>query len=621
MFEFTADDLIIKSLACAALNPGLRSILIFDAPYQVLQQLADILAQMLASATSQVVEPHLLSASAQDDDLWGGLLLPTLQKDSAAVKFFFKLFSQERNAGKVQLITVPDLAKLDLAAARACVMLVGADVAHLERNGQRERWQPWQWWLAGCSNVGAVSPHLLDRFALRLSWKKFEARDRQQRTAGLLATVPVHAPSTMIQVAPQLLQQIMGVARQQVVVTPAALARVMDYVPEENYYPRRELALARFALALAQLAGDRALIAEHVDEAAAILGLEETGAVVEESEQPASESEAAPEPTEQQTQQPAETPASAATVAQDTSGTLVAHTQEATPFSPVTVTESVSRPYPEDEAPIEREATSLKIPYIRFSTSRSDRGLIYGVEQSDSLHDLAIVSTLTAAAMHQKIRGRDLTKQGLLIEKSDLCRYRRGYVTEQMLMLLLDYTSLRDCNWQDAILPYLSEAYTERASITIIKVGARDATQPLQAETINARNILVPRVGTALAAQHGTATPLAHGLDLALQTLHRALQHGRSAAQKVTFVVISDGRGNIPLEASRQKKLTTIVTREGVEDALQVASAIRDLKRVEAVVLNPRPRYYAELPQLLAEALGAQLVDIPTPANGWEVAP
>jgi len=308
-------------------------------------------------------------------------------------------------------------------------------------------------------------------------------------------------------------------------------------------------------------------------------------------------------------------------VAQDTSGTLVTHTQQATPLDLVTTTENISRPYPEDEAPIEREATSLKIPYIRFSTSRSHRGPIYGVEQSDSLRDLAIVSTLTAAAMRQKVRGHDPIKQGLLIEKSDLRRYRRGYVAEKMLMLLLDYTSLRDCNWQDAILPYLSEAYTERASITIIKVGARDATQPLQAETINARNILVPRVGTALAAQHGTATPLAHGLDLALQTLHRALQHGRSTAQKVTFVVISDGRGNIPLEASRQKKLTTIVTREGVEDARQVASAIRDLRRVEAVVLNPRPRYYAELPQLLAEALGAQLVDIPTPTSGREVAP
>ncbi len=224
MFEFTVDDLIIKSLACAALNPGLRSILIFDAPDLALQQLADILAQMLAIATGQVVESHLLSASAQDDDLWGGLLLPALKKDSPpATKPIFKLFSQERNASKIQLITVPDLAKLDLAAARACVMLVGADVAHLERNGQRERWQPQQWWVAGCSSVGAVSPHLLDRFALRLSWKKFETRDRQQRAAGLLATVPVHAPSSMVQVAPELLQQIMRAARQQVIVTPAAL--------------------------------------------------------------------------------------------------------------------------------------------------------------------------------------------------------------------------------------------------------------------------------------------------------------------------------------------------------------------------------------------------------------
>jgi magnesium chelatase subunit D len=75
---------------------------------------------------------------------------------------------------------IPDLTKLSLAAARACVVLMGADVAHLERHGQQANWQPNLCWLAGCASgeVGVVSPHLLDRFALRLSGRVTKTTDR-----------------------------------------------------------------------------------------------------------------------------------------------------------------------------------------------------------------------------------------------------------------------------------------------------------------------------------------------------------------------------------------------------------------------------------------------------------
>jgi magnesium chelatase subunit D len=82
--------------------------------------------------------------------------------------------------------------------------------------------------------------------------------------------------------------------------------------------------------------------------------------------------------------------------------------------------------------------------------------------------------------------------------------------------------------------------------------------------------------------------------------------------QQAVLVVISDGRGNVPLEASRLGWVTPPVGRKGVEDALQVAERIRGLDRVKAVLLNPQPKQYANLPLALAEAMGASVVSIPS---------
>ncbi|HEU5226512.1 MAG TPA: hypothetical protein VFU49_01790, partial [Ktedonobacteraceae bacterium] len=278
------------------------------------------------------------------------------------------------------------------------------------------------------------------------------------------------------------------------------------------------------------------------------------------------------------------------------------------------------QPYPEDEAPLEREEAALKLPPTRYAPSRSAHGIIIGVDESDTFYDLALVSTILAAARFQKVRQQQYQRKyqhpypGLLIERMDLRRYRRSLPTEQIFMLLLDYTSIRqNQNWEAALLPYLHAAYTVRAAVTIIKVGAGDALSPLRAEVVRAKNILVPRVGLALEARHGRATPLAHGLSLALEQLQRVLQHGRNSAHKVSFVVISDGRGNVPLALSLRGEREMLVTREGIDDALQEARKIRALKHVETVVLNPQPDYYPDLPERLSEALGATLVPIPVP--------
>ena len=74
--------------------------------------------------------------------------------------------------------------------------------------------------------------------------------------------------------------------------------------------------------------------------------------------------------------------------------------------------------------------------------------------------------------------------------------------------------------------------------------------------------------------------------------------------------------GNVPLEGSRTGGITQTIGRKGIEDALQIAQEIRDLKEVEKVLLNPQPELYADLPLLLAEAVGAVVEDIPRQDGG-----
>jgi magnesium chelatase subunit D len=199
-------------------------------------------------------------------------------------------------------------------------------------------------------------------------------------------------------------------------------------------------------------------------------------------------------------------------------------------------------------------------------------------------------------------------------------------------MLLIDHTSLKGCQWQDTLLPYLSWAYQERASICLIQVGAallkatanKDINpSELRATKMLERSILVPRISTGIEASAGRATPLAHGLDLALHSLRHALQHGRSRVSQATLVVITDGRGNVPLEASYSGNIKPFlpVKSRGIEDALTKAEQIHQLGNLNVIFLNPQPMHNSDLSIKLAKTLGVtsqNFILIP-PSEIWEI--
>ena len=643
----TLEQPLMRGLACAALHSGLRSVLVFDASPTTLETMAGLLAQMVVAVEDISPKPRVaiaqLGAVETEEELWGSLTLG--QEKTAQTLVWQPGLLSAGQGNEIRIVVIPDVSRLSLAASRACVMVMGADVTHLERHGQGDRWRPQVYWLAGCdpNRVGTLSPHLLDRFAVRLSGG--EAQDSARRLARLRSWMDGVScdPEPRILQESGVLERLQKAQQCSPEILPEARERVLEYVElTEGYSPRRDLAVLRLARVNAQLENLEQVTARMVDRAAEMMGLSLKSERIEEGRSPNDiplpEVKEPPQPASQdipsstiskQDRNPAQTP---------TESVYQSDTEKTLPSTPLPVGGATVDPYLEDRVESQREATSLRLPPRRFKTATAGRGEIIGVEPTTVPQDLAVVSTLLEAAKYQALRWKALLEksdrssweealvskwdgnghQPLILQAGDLRRYRRAAVAEQLLTLVLDYTSVKDCRWQEALLPYLQWAYVERARVCLVQVGAVDARDELRAERREADSILVPRVRQRLEAERGRATPLAHGLDLALQTLRHSLQHGRSGVQQAVLVVISDGRGNVPLAASRVGKVEPPVGRKGVEDALEVARQIAALKGVEAVVLNPQPKHYTELPVMLAQALGAKIAKIPS-AYAWEV--
>ncbi|MCF2150126.1 hypothetical protein IQ276_027570 [Desmonostoc muscorum LEGE 12446] len=612
-FELSLSDSFTRSLACAAITPGLRSILLFDSSLEVLQLTAQITAEMLKVVVGYPVKILYLNSFESEENLWGSWQLGA-QSKKQLLQWKPGLLT---NDSELRLAIIPDLTKLSLAAARACVVLMGADVAHLERHGKQSQFQPNICWLAGCTTgeVGMVSPHLLDRFALRLKGQVRKTTDRAKEILELIddqglrkAKQPEPVPLP-IEISDKLTKGLQHHPQ----ITPEAIARILDYTPQPEIYPRREIALARLSLANVRLEGADEMGANHVDIAAGMIDLEPISEPIKETPNPIPEPVPQPPPKEKE---PPSIPNPNLPGATKKIAEPVYQPDKPESLSPIPVnlTSKLENPYPEDTAAVEREVDSLRLPTRYFRSKAADRGSIIGVEKAKTLQDIALVTTLLEAAKYQQIRRkqyRGTEKPLLLLSPTDFYSYRRSPLPEQMLMLVIDHTCLQDCDWQEELLPYLSWAYVERASVCLIQVGVANASNFLQAQRIMAHSILVERIDEGLEARPGKATPLAHGLDLALQTLRHALQHGRSTVQQAVLVVITDGRGNVPLAASRIGSITRPVKNEGVQDAFEVAESIGKLDRVKAVLLNPQPKQYRDLPLELAEKMGASISNIP----------
>jgi magnesium chelatase subunit D len=638
------NDPLMRGLAAAALCPSLRSVLVFDLDSEALIPLADTWAAMLKTTTRRPVEVVRLGASDAEDRLWGRWLphtrpIPGDRPSGAAsarpgnLRWQRGLLGPPEPGDPLRIVLVPDLSRLDLPAARACVLLVGAAVAHLERHGRDLAWSPDTCWLAACprGEVGRVSSHLLGRFALRFDAPADAARpgveglrhriDADNRKSRRWRTFLSWLKEQFLGSLPVGVWRKLRHASPRATFSDDAARRVLEYHPIPAPSSTRSIiALARLAAGLARLEGRTESKPADVDDAASLCGLKApvaprtaAGESIKTPDMiPAEISPGADHEQSHKTLSP-DLPLPDVKVVDDSDGTVILTFTDG-PSPPITVPAPPGPPSVREGAPAEA-AASLRLPAHRFRADAAV-GPIIGVRRATDLADLAVVETLLEAVKWQPFRRRIglVPSGGFSVSGLDLREYRRAPLPETMLVLLVDYTCLDRCRWKEALWPYIHRAYAGRGSVCLIQVGAAGGRDDdSRARRILARNLLVPRVIEALDDAPGKATPLAHGLDLALQTIRHAARRGPGPVVHTLFVLVTDGRGNVPLERDDRGEFPRPVGREGITSALRVASAFRELDGVEAVLLNPRPEHYAELPRQLARALGAAIESVDRP--------
>jgi magnesium chelatase subunit D len=261
------------------------------------------------------------------------------------------------------------------------------------------------------------------------------------------------------------------------------------------------------------------------------------------------------------------------------------------------------RLYPEDSPDALPDFASLRLPWYRVGSRRPATGPIIGTEPARRNVDIAYVATILEAAKFRVVRhGVD---GPLRVHPSDLRSYRRQPQPDAALVLLLDHSCTREWDVSTALAPYLRWAYTRRAAISLVELGHHGSAAELRAERRRLSGVLDVSLEVALSRQPGCATPLAHGLDLAVQEMRLRQRNMPIREGESWLVVVSDGRGNVPLEASQRNSTPESVHRTGIDDAVTAASGVLALRSVHAVVLAPpQLSHYRDLPFALADAMG-----------------
>ena len=264
---------------------------------------------------------------------------------------------------------------------------------------------------------------------------------------------------------------------------------------------------------------------------------------------------------------------------------------------------------PEDAPDALPQPHSLRWAVTGVPATRRAIGTIIGHEPSADLHDLALIPTLIHALLRTWSSGlpRITARTRPTVRRQDLRRYQRKHGPHCALVLVLDHTALRSWDCSPGLAPHLQWAYHQAATVSMVEFGHDDSPDELRPERYQAASVADPRIARSLRRSPGVASPLAAGVELAVHELRRHMHRGWASVRSARLVVVTDGRGNVPLEVSAERRLTGRVAREGIEDALAAARTIAGLHRVETTVVAPVDEQYPDLTADLAFALGATL--------------
>jgi len=642
----------IEALVGAATEEGLRSIMVFDAPFSTLSAASHLLQNILKALRFQS-EIVTIGPTANDDNLWGKMELFPVEPGSENPIARWRDGILVSKKDSIKIIITPDLASQTLDTARAGIQLLDAPFLCIERHGYIKRQQPNIIWLAACkrSDVGRISSHLLDRFALRLNNPKPEYLNRTNKikarinklldrinlsTNSSKSDISDHTkkisdwvkqsqlPLTLLEneveyevdLPKEIEKQLNKSSKSFPEISNDAIERTYAYLETiPNLGMRRELALLRLARSYARLLGDESATAKHIDLASNTIGLsireqfaarqssQEQQDEFQKKQQDASDLKPLPE-----IYRSLDNRVEGGSISEDV---FASHPPVLVGSNTAIPRPLPEDPYPELNTPIEHDGSPLRFPYQPHHIS-SFYGQVIGTQKANNLNDISVVSTIIEAAKFQIIRRqKQPKKQGIILHPNDLRTYRRAFLPSKLFALLIDYTCLDNTAWQDALLPYLQWSYVEKTPVCLVTVGARSAHDELQAEVQFSKTILSQSIARTLELSPGRATPLAHGLELIRLHLEKNIQKTHKSTFSALVVIVTDGRGNIPILASKTLKIEYPVQSKGINDALNIAQSFGHLKGISTVLLYPERSQYSQIPINLASKLSARMEKLP----------
>ena len=210
-----------------------------------------------------------------------------------------------------------------------------------------------------------------------------------------------------------------------------------------------------------------------------------------------------------------------------------------------------------------------------------------------------LVATLRVAAPWQTVRRAQTGRvvAGVLVWPSDIRVKRFRETSDRVLIFAVDASGssamARLAEAKGAVELLLAQAYARRDHVSLLAFRGRAAELilPPTRSLVQTKRRLAGLPG-------GGGTPLAAGLDLAMDTAGRAAARGLTP----TIALLTDGRGNIALDGSADR-----VAAEA--DALRMAAGIRR-SAVPTVVIDTANRPQPGL-KVLAGALGATYIALP----------
>ncbi|MEK2493191.1 hypothetical protein WN990_26920 [Kitasatospora purpeofusca] len=634
---------VLTLLDCMAVERRLGGLLLFDLEPSLLPVLGRVLAERLggpgtgdraghsagegtegleggvASARGLVSPVVVLGAWTTAESLW----LRTAPAGHGLVLEPGSLVEHCHDAPP-PVVLVPDLEHAPLPVVHAVLALLGSDAASLERLGHSIRWKPRARWLAALPRAaaGRLSPHLLDRFPLRVDAGGLAEALRTLRADAEPGEASTDGSGTVDDAV--LLHRALpapGGWNRPATLTAEAAALVVLLMPGSPGR-RRDLALARTARALA--AGAESVGPEHVREAARLFGLAQPRSAVPPRTQ-------APDPGLPSTDPVGPTAPAAVSLVRTAEAVGDRSAVAASMPRPLDAEQApvpdpaTGSPYPEDDPTALAPFASLRSDHRRPCADRPTGGRRIGVQPARDLRDLAIVSTLLEAAKFRAVRqpedlrgelegerqGASVERPTLAVSAADLRQYRHARDSGRALILVLDHSCRAGWDLGPPLAPFLRWAHRHDAAVTVVEFGHRGAANEPAAERYRATSLLDPRIPVSIGRTPGLASPLAHALDLAAQELRRSGRRARGGHHEAVLIVVTDGRGNVPLGASLLGRVTARVGHEGVTDALTAARSVRRIAPARTALISPDSGLYPELAFDLAESLGAELFLVP----------